>query len=108
MWLSVLIASLVFSPLVSASEPGGHGILRRQQDGGVIGQVPEGCKTTCRPIDTVLSGCTNPTCVCTDPNYVALKVCMDCVVDYGTGTPTYGGLRTRGQAVLDGTSCPSC
>jgi hypothetical protein len=34
---------------------------------------------------------------------MALKICMDCVVDYGTGTPAYEDLRSQGQMVLDST-----
>ncbi|KAF9442713.1 hypothetical protein P691DRAFT_789066 [Macrolepiota fuliginosa MF-IS2] len=44
------------STVASAYEPGGHGILGRLQDCGVIGQVPEDCKMTCRPIYAVLLG----------------------------------------------------
>ncbi|KAF5349954.1 hypothetical protein D9756_009244 [Leucocoprinus leucothites] len=108
MWSSSMVHLLIaawLGLLVEASiTTKGHGILKRQAPSGnsILNQVPEGCRTTCGPIDIILTQCNTTSCICTAANYVALKICMDCVVDFGTATPTYGEFRSQGQSVLSG------
>ncbi|KAI0260350.1 hypothetical protein BC834DRAFT_973491 [Gloeopeniophorella convolvens] len=98
---NALILAVLAAPLLVAAEP--HAVVLGARSGVDPSSIASSCQPSCTAIIKTLDACSSGSCECTQANYAALGVCMNCLVALG---PQFIG-SSYGDTYLDGTTLSS-